>query len=111
MRATNSGPPASPASPLDARTARARTTGTTASAARPARLRRRPKISSSSDRRKRAFGRRAAGFRIGGEAVLTADIEPLPGQRHERLLQVGRDDAEAAHPDAVVYEPGHDLLR
>src|ERR1700758_4305966 len=39
----------------------------------------------------------------------TLDIEALPSQADEQVLQAGRLDREAAHTDAGVYELGGDL--
>src|SRR5207247_11465032 len=82
-----SGPPPPPDGGLTL-TATTSRTGTAASTARPTQLRRRPKISHSSDRRNRVDHRGRAS---------TADIEALPGQLHEHPLQVRRAYPEPAH--------------
>src|SRR5437773_9578879 len=97
---TKSGP--SPPPGGDTLTAMISRTGTTASTAMPTQLRRRPKISHSSDRKNRVPGRLRRS---------TADIEARPGQRDEHLLQVGRAHLEAAHRHVRVHQCGDRLLR
>src|SRR5262245_5440467 len=88
----------------------ARMKGTDASTASPAQLRRRPKMSHSSDRRNRVLTRdRGAASRTA--AVSTADIEALPGQADEHLLQIRRGDDESAYRDIVIDQRGDHLLR
>src|SRR5947207_14413780 len=87
-------------------------TGTAASTASPAWLRRRPYISRSSDRKNlgenAATGRRTTVAPCGTSAT---DIEPLPGQRDEDVLQRRPADPEAGHGDAGVDAGRDDLLR
>src|SRR5262249_15459445 len=93
-------------------------TGTAASTASPAQLRRRPKISQSSERRKRVDTRRpvraektVAGGGASTADISAADIEALPGPGHQQPFAVGRADGEAPHRHAGVYQRGHHLLR
>ena len=104
------GPP--PWAPDSTRMAMASTIGTTASTASPARLRRRPKMIRSSEPRKRpGSARDRAGAGASGVASTSAaDIEALPGQGDEDVLQAGLLDGEAQHRYAVVDQVGHDLL-
>ena len=63
-------------------------TGTAARTTSPARLRRRRKISRSSERRNRGEGRRTPGRAATRPAVTSAaDIESLPGERDEDVLE------------------------
>src|SRR6266536_5471022 len=78
-------------------------TGTAASTARPAQLRRRPKISHSSERRNRVLIRRG-GATAAGAASSATDIEALPGQSDERLLQVRREHPEPPYRHVVVHQ-------
>src|SRR5262249_35092446 len=82
--------------------------GTEASTAIPNQLRRRPKISMSSERKNRTPGiharRRAATGATGAVGLSTADIEALPGQRDEHILQVRPHAAEAADRHARVHQ-------
>src|SRR6478672_8907197 len=98
-----SGP--SPRCGADVLTATEISTGTAASTTSPARLRRRPKISRSSERRKRVDRRR-----VDGTKTSAADIETLPGEREEDLFQRGRADPEPEHRHSLVDACGHDLL-
>src|SRR3954452_3296845 len=87
-------------------------TGTAARTTSPAWLRRRPSISRSSERRKRAetaaTGRRTTvGAGVGRSAT---DIETLPGQRDEHVLERRSPDPEAGDPDAGVHAGGDHLL-
>src|SRR4029450_412084 len=87
-----------------------RTIGTTASTASPARLRRRPKMIPSSERRKRPGSDRLLGGAAGVASSSAADIEALAGQGDEDVLQAGLLDGEAQHRYAVVDQVGNDLL-
>src|SRR5262249_48422002 len=108
MDAKKSGPsPPPPPRPPPAATAIVIRMGTADSTAMPAQLRRRPKISSNSEPRKRGLTRR----RSGSTAISPADIETLAGQRNEQLLQVRPGHGELAHPDPVVHQRRHHLLR
>ena len=73
-------------------------------------LRRRPKISRSSERRNRGRGTADGAPATGTRRCSAADIEALPGQRHEHVLQVGHR-TEAAHRHAGVHQRGDDLGR
>src|SRR3954470_444506 len=88
-------------------------TGTAASTTRPAWLRRRPSMSRSSERRKRgetaATGRRTA-WRDGVGRSAT-DIEALPGQGEEHVLERGAADTVAGDGDSRVHAGGDHLLR
>src|SRR5215510_6303098 len=106
MEAKKSGPPPRPPPP-PARTAIVIRTGTAASTAMPAQLRRRPKMSFSSDRRKRVLGRRDAARTIAS----AADIEALAGQGDEEFLQIRGRDGELPNADPVVHQRGDHLLR
>src|SRR5215471_2628778 len=108
------GPP--PASgPEVSFTTTAISTGTEASTAIPNQLRRRPKISTSSERKNRMPGirgrRGAASGATGATGTSTADIEALPGQRDEHVLQVRPHAAEAADRHTGVHQGGHQRLR
>src|SRR4051794_32580014 len=91
-------------------TAKAMRIGTAASTASPAMLRRRRSIRRSSEVRKRVEGRRTA-TRGTDEVRSGADIEALPGEADEDLLERGRVDDEAGDRQARVHAPGDDLLR
>src|SRR4249919_2845561 len=86
-------------------------TGTAARTSSPAWLRRRPNISRSSERKNRgdqaALGDRTT---VVGDASAT-DIEALPGERDEQVLERLPADPEAQHRDARVHAGGDDLLR
>src|SRR6478609_6424406 len=82
-------------------------TGTAASTARPARLRRRRKIRRSSDRRNRVDGARPRR----ATPSSTADIEALPGERDEDVLERRGVDPEPGDGHALVHAGRHDLLR
>src|SRR5690348_13936954 len=84
--------------------------GTAARTAMPAQFRRRPKISHSSERRNRGLIGRGLAVASATGASAT-DIETLPGERHERLLQIGCDDGEPAYRYALVNELRDGLLR
>src|SRR5579859_2953272 len=88
------------------------TTGNTTVTASSSWLRRRPKTSRSSDRNSRpqdAAGLRAA---VGPRVTVSAvDIETLPGEPDEQVLQARRGDREAADADPGVYELGADAFR
>src|SRR6476646_6250862 len=101
-----SGPPRS-CRGVETRTATAISTGTPASTTRPARLRRRRKISRSSERKNRVEGRR----RRTAATVSAADIEALPGQGDEDLLQRGAAHPESRDGHALVDARGDQLLR
>src|SRR4029077_6707451 len=78
-------------------------TGTAARTSRPAWLRRRPAISRSSESRNRGDqATRGVGTAVGAEASAT-DIESLPGERHEQVLQGRSGDPEAHHRDTGVH--------
>src|SRR5215510_5325453 len=87
-----SGPPRRAPEP-DRRTAIGTRTGTPASTSMPARLRRRPNTSTSSERRNRPPNRNGARPAGGASAASAADIEALPGERDEDVLEVGSDHA------------------
>src|SRR6478735_350060 len=99
-----SGPPSS-CPGVETFTAIAISTGTPASTSSPARLRRRWKINRSSERKNLVDGRRR-----GAISASTADIEALPGQRHEDVLQRLATDLETGHRHSLVHERGHQLL-
>src|SRR4029078_3912902 len=100
-------------------TATEMSTGTAARTTSPAWLRRRPRISRTSERRKRgetaATGRRTTygvGAGVGAGAGRSAtDIENLPGRRDKHVLERRPADPEAGHPDAGVHAGGDHLLR
>ena len=81
--------------------------GTDASTSSPAWLRRRRKISRSSERRNRVESVRGRRTSI----VSAADIEAFSGQGHEHVLQRGGRDPEPDHRHALVHAGGDDLLR
>src|SRR5580704_1592175 len=92
------------------------TTGNTTVTASSSRFRRRPKTSRSSapnSRSQARAGLRAAGAagagpgRAGASAV---DIETLPGEPDEQVLEAGRGDREAADADPGVHELGADAF-
>src|SRR5689334_723492 len=88
-------------------TATAIRTGTAASTPSPAMLRRRRKISRSSERRNRVDM-----LRVRGTApTSTADIESLPGEPDEDVLERGGVDPEPDDRHALVHAGRHDLLR
>src|SRR6476659_10846919 len=89
--------PSPPRPGLDTFTATAMKTGTEASTSRPAWLRRRRKISLSSDRRNRVDTLRAR--TVSSSAT---DIEALPRKPHEDVLQRRRGDLETGHRHALV---------
>ena len=94
-------------------TATAIRTGTAASTSSPARLRRRPKISRSSERRNRVETAPdpAAGGRSRRRRSAT-DIEALPGQRDEHVLQRrARRRGSRAPGRPACTQRGDDLLR
>src|SRR6476469_7889050 len=99
-----SGPPSS-CPGVETFTAMAISTGTPASTSIPARLRRRWKISRSSERKNRVDGRRR-----GATSASTADIEALPGQGHEDVLQRLATHLETGHRHSLVHERRHELL-
>src|SRR3954471_6608184 len=90
-------------------------TGTAASTRSPAWLRRRPGINRSSERRKRgetaATGRRTTYGVVAGVGASATDIEALPGQRDEHVLERRPPDAIAGDGDPGVHARGDDLLR
>src|SRR5262245_28547869 len=111
MPEKKSGPSAGPVGGLIF-TAVAMMIGTAASTASPAQLRRRPKISISSDRSSRVLTRRGALARAARSAFTcgsTADIETLSGQGNEQILQVRRL-SKPFHGYARVHERGDGLL-
>src|SRR6476619_1149280 len=83
-------------------------TGTAARTTRPARLRRRRNISRSSDSRNR--GDTGRGRASGRTVASAADIEALPGERDEDVLQGRGVHREAGHREASVHAGRHDLL-
>src|SRR5438067_406309 len=87
--------------------------GTAASTAMPTQLRRRPKMSSSSERKNRVDKRCGATTSAGAANASDSatDIEALPGQLDEHLLQVGGQHPEPAHRYVRVDQRGQDLLR
>src|SRR5450755_2918498 len=117
------------------------TRGKTATTASSAWFRRRPKTSRSSERKKRSHARTGPALawpatvgRPAGPVPAAAgqvasrpaagpgtdepatedsviDIEPLSGERHEKLLQARRDHAEPADPDRRCDKFRADLLR
>ena len=97
------------------RTAIARMIGTAARTASPARLRRRPKMIDSSERRNRSrIGAGRTGVRAGAAPtvrVSAADIEALPGQRHEHVFQTRPEHPEPQHGYRGVDQVGHHLLQ
>src|SRR5689334_17566508 len=115
-----------PGEGCDSFTTMAMMTGTTARTPRPARLRRRPKISRSSEARNRSAHPRTgrpsgcAGARPDREAgrpgdgaagaTSAADIEALPRERDEQVLQAGSLHGETHHRHAVVDQGRDDLL-
>src|SRR6476646_9046324 len=109
-----SGPrPSSPG--VETLTAMASRIGTDASTAMPARLRRRPKMSRSSEPRNRNDARRCGRTTDAPPmADSTTDIEALPRERDEQVLEAGCLDGEAAHrlgddvlrPDGADERPG-----
>src|SRR3954454_16386508 len=111
-----------PARGAEMRTATAMRTGTAASTSRPIWLRRRPPMRPSSDHSRRAESRldspTRAGDDVGGAAgaggVVTGsatDIETLPGQGHEEVLEARPADGELLDADPALHEGGDDLLR
>src|SRR3954452_15556017 len=106
MEAKKSGP--SPPRPGgETLTATAMSTGTAARTSSPAWLRRRRKISRSSDRRNLPDSL----LPTRDVRASATDIEALPRQGHEHVLQGGGADAEPDHRDPLVDAGRHDLLR
>src|SRR5215218_2383244 len=110
-----------PARGAEIRTATAIRTGTAASTSRPIWLRRRPPISPSSDHSRRAESRLdrptdggddVAGAPAGGGVVTDSatDIETLPGQGDEEVLEAGAADGELLDADPALHERRDDLL-
>src|SRR5918997_510365 len=64
----------------------------------------------SSERRKRPGRARVVAGVGRATSTSAADIEALPGQGHEDVLQARLLDSEAEHRYAVVDQVGHDLL-
>src|SRR5450830_859150 len=97
----------------DARTAIARMTGTEIRISPPTQLRRRPKISHSSDRKNLAGTGRLTrtGTCCPPGATSAADIEPLPGELDEHLLEVPGEHLEPAHRHVTVHQRSHQGLR
>src|SRR6478609_1390157 len=90
------------------------TTGTSASPASSTRLRRRPSTRRSSDRSRRANatgGGAATRESSAASSTSARDIEALPGQLDEHLLQARPVDLEADQVDPRVHERGRHLLR
>src|SRR5580658_3756659 len=99
------------------------TTGNTTVTASSSWLRRRPKTSLSSapnSRSQARAGLRAAGAAgagpgpgpgAGSAGASAVDIETLPGEPDEQVLQAGRGDREAADADPGVHELGADVFR
>src|SRR6476469_6460135 len=105
-----SGPrPSSPG--VETLTAMASRIGTDASTAMPARLRRRPKMSRSSEPRNRNDARRCGRTTAAPPmADSTTDIEALPRERDEQVLEAGCLDGEAAHRHTGAHQLGDDVL-
>src|SRR5450631_312784 len=115
-----------PALGVDTLTVTAIMIGTSARMASPAWLRRRPKISRSSERRKRVetcrSGRAADDVDrqvpdpgvwalIGPAFSSAADIEALPRHGDEQVLEAGTFDREPAHRHALLHQRHHNLVR
>src|SRR6266545_1136123 len=111
----NGGPP--PASPDDILIATPMRTGTAISTSSAIWLRRRRKIMPSSDRSSLVLTRRR-GCAVGStrttapDSTCTSatDIEALPGQRHEHVLQVRAVHREPAHRHPGQHQRGAQLL-
>src|SRR6476661_2616230 len=101
-----SGPPESRPGE-ESRTTTAIRTGTPASTPNPARLRRRRKISRSSERRNLVDMLRVRG----AAPTSTADIEPLSGQGDEDVLERGTVHPEPDDRHPLVHAGRDDLLR
>src|SRR6476661_136037 len=109
-----------PARGAEIRPATAMRAGTAARTSRPIWLRRRPPMSPSSDQSRRPESRPDQVVRAGGGAppagadVVTdsaTDIETLPGQRDEQVLEARAAHRELPDADAALDERRHDLLR
>src|SRR5260370_11475780 len=96
------------------------TTGNTTVAASSSRFRRRRKTSRSSAPNSRSHARTglraaASAAPAPGSAAASAasavDIETLPGEPDEQVLEAGRGDREAADADPGVHELGADAFR
>src|SRR5665647_1897002 len=108
IEARKSGP--CPGRGVDSLTVIARMSGTTARMPKPAWLRRRPKISRSSERRKRVETCRS-GRAAGEVASSAADIEALPGERHEQVFKAGLRDGKPGHGHTLMHQRSDDLVR
>src|SRR5690606_5845284 len=111
--ADRSSPPAS--SPV-ARTAIPSSTGTAASVPSATRLRGRRNTSRSSEASSRADARTpppapASAADPAGDSSSAVDIEPLPRQAHEHVLQARPDRGEPAYGHARVHQAGDDPFR
>src|SRR5215207_1024386 len=107
MENRNGGPPPSPSDGGAAtRTATAMRTGIPASTNRITWLRRRRNTIPSSERRNREL---TTGARTGSTS--TADIEALPGQRHEHVLKAGRVHGELPYRHGAADQRGQHALR
>src|SRR3954471_4210765 len=103
--------PSPPPPGEDSFTATEISTGTDASTSIPAWLRRRRRISRSSERSSRVENLRPMTDRVTAPApVSAADIEALTGESHEHVLERRRADPEPHHRDALVHTGGHHLL-
>src|SRR5450631_269799 len=128
MEAKKSGP--APGLGFESLTVIAIISGTTARMPIPAWLRRRPKISPSSERRKRVETCRSGRATVDVGVVLSrlslsplprpvfgpwvrsaADIEALPRERHEQVLEAGTFNHEPRHRHLVPNQCHDDLLR
>src|SRR6476619_1224495 len=117
MEDSKSGP--RPSRGDEIRTATAMRTGTAASTSSPIWLRRRPAISLSSDRSRREDSRRdrgtppPRGTPLGTSARTgsAADIETLPGERDEQVLEAGTRHGELLDADAALDKGRDDRLR
>src|SRR5450631_164978 len=113
--AKKSGPRPDPL--VDTLTAIAMISGTAARMPSPAWLRRRPKISRSSERRNRVETCRR-GRVTGATATLAArsgvrsaaDIEALPSKGHEQVLKAGALQGKPRHGHPIVHHCHDDLL-
>src|SRR5665811_973398 len=96
----------------DARTAIARTTGTEIRISPPTQLRRRPKISHSSDRKRLAGTGRLTrtGTCCPLGATSSADIEPLPGELDEDLLEAPGEHRRGTRRRVTVHQRSHQGL-
>src|SRR4051812_25574355 len=112
MESRKSGPPCP--DPLESFTEMASTIGTAARTSSPIWLRRRPPISRISDRSSRVDTRRLWGrspeASTAGSARSATDIEALPRQADERVLEAGRRHGDPATRPVRVPQRRHDPL-